>query len=337
MQEVDVDCVVHKGKLLFACISDNRESKALGGYQSFVEEGGTCPSALPPKGQEKLLELTAQVVAMFGDRINGCLHFEAKYDVEKDLALPIELNARIGGAECFTDVLSAWGINLAHCNLRIACGLRPPLPHNLHALANSISEPGIFTCDPIMYVASINFVPDWSGFGIIDVLEIGSDALTHPNFVDCDFYYKVDDKVALPPAGFSALGWMVCRSPEGPSAAVTKLEELLTYVAMELREPLNARLSVRLPSGKITDVELITDPGSEFKAKERVKRSKSMLIKDGSPHGTPGKLRPTRFSFVKGPGFPSPLSFSDLSLVRLDSDVLRSIISPEKEEFDTKT
>ena len=103
--------------------------------------------------------------------------------------------------------------------------------------------------------------------------------MTHGNFVDCDFYYKVGDKVALPPAGFSALGWMVCKSPLGSSDAVMQLETLLEYVVMDLVEPINNRLSVRLPSGEISDVVLLDDGAEETsKVADQLKRSPSMLI-----------------------------------------------------------
>jgi biotin carboxylase len=43
-QEVDIDCVVKDGRILFAAISDNFESHS---EPFFLERGGEAPSALP--------------------------------------------------------------------------------------------------------------------------------------------------------------------------------------------------------------------------------------------------------------------------------------------------
>ncbi|KAJ9513444.1 hypothetical protein QJQ45_006002 [Haematococcus lacustris] len=76
--------------------------------------------------QAQLLLLTRDVVAMFPG-LSGVVHFEAMYSDKGPV--PIELNARIGGAE--TPVMAAWGVDLAHAALRIAAGLPPVLPHKL--------------------------------------------------------------------------------------------------------------------------------------------------------------------------------------------------------------
>ncbi|GFH07012.1 ATP-grasp domain-containing protein [Haematococcus lacustris] len=90
--EVDVDCIVQDGQLLFACLSDNHPP----GGEVFVETGGRCPSTLPPSAQAQLLLLTRDVAAMFPG-LSGVMHFEAMYSDKGPV--PIELNARIGGAE----------------------------------------------------------------------------------------------------------------------------------------------------------------------------------------------------------------------------------------------
>lgn len=53
--------------------------------------------ALSYASQAKLVELAAHVVGLFGPALSGVLHFEAKYDLDSGVAMPIELNARIGG------------------------------------------------------------------------------------------------------------------------------------------------------------------------------------------------------------------------------------------------
>ncbi len=45
--------------------------------------------------------------------------------------MPIEINARIGGAETYSNVKAAWGVDLARAALRISLGLPPRLPARL--------------------------------------------------------------------------------------------------------------------------------------------------------------------------------------------------------------
>lgn len=79
-----MDCIVVRGQLLFACVSDNhpckRPSAGSGQLTAFVEAGGRCPSSLPDLAQAQLLALTARVVALFGDALSGVMHFEAMYN-----------------------------------------------------------------------------------------------------------------------------------------------------------------------------------------------------------------------------------------------------------------
>ena len=79
-----MDCVVVRGQMLFACVSDNHPCKqpsaGSGRLVAFVEAGGRCPSSLPDSAQAQLLVLTAHVVAMFGDALSGVMHFEAMYN-----------------------------------------------------------------------------------------------------------------------------------------------------------------------------------------------------------------------------------------------------------------
>ena len=95
-----MDCVIVRGQLLFACVSDNHPCKqpsaGSGRLMAFVEAGGRCPSSLPESAQTRLLELTARVVAMFGDALSGVMHFEAMYNPSTQVwaeaaALPVDV------------------------------------------------------------------------------------------------------------------------------------------------------------------------------------------------------------------------------------------------------
>ncbi|GAX83253.1 hypothetical protein CEUSTIGMA_g10679.t1 [Chlamydomonas eustigma] len=465
-QEVDIDCVVLHGQLLFACISDNHPCKQQQDCPlvTFMEAGGRCPSILPYEAQVSLLELTSKVTSMFGLGLTGVLHFEAMYDHETKVAAPIELNGRIGGAETYSNIMGAWGVDLARAAARVACGLLPELPaglrlqlnrgpgcpkspmwairshapiqygaegfhvatrysegasewppthlahsldayaveqprvtaddasiasdqklgvatvlttkekeyfslaakdevhsdegaqHNVKACQNKadsndhkceclesccckgrccywdflsgttvllprhlptsdvasdvycMSEPVpeshhlvdctcqcvqkalssmnkaaegdgdaafgqtvndkgalpyamessaeellvdpesrrvdvedvlcrscIVDLHPAAFVHSCNFVPDWTGLGIVEKLEVGSEALKHAGYVDSEVSYCVGAVAAMPPLGFGCLGWMVVKSETGPQEAEAVMTELLGYLDMRLR------------------------------------------------------------------------------------------------------
>ena len=74
------------------------------------------PARLSASQQRALVDLTQAVVAMYGDSITGAIHFEAK--ILGDVARPIELNLRLGGAETYMLIKAAYGVRL---RARFAC------------------------------------------------------------------------------------------------------------------------------------------------------------------------------------------------------------------------
>jgi hypothetical protein len=128
--QVDIDCVTLSGRLLFACVSDNHPaSGACEGARTFMETGGRCPSALPQSSQASLLCLARDVVRAVGPGLSGVLHFEAMLTPQGPV--PIELNARVGGAETYSNIKAAWGVDLAEAAVLAALGRTPRLPPNL--------------------------------------------------------------------------------------------------------------------------------------------------------------------------------------------------------------
>ena len=87
---------------------------------------------------------------------------------------------------------------------------------------------------PLSHVHSINFLPDWEGWGVIQRLELGHGAKVHPGYVDAEVYGRPGDRVALPPAGFSAMGWMVAQSNQGPEGAERAMQQMMEHVVIEL-------------------------------------------------------------------------------------------------------
>lgn len=124
--EVDMDCAVEKGILRFCAISDNFAPT----YPYFAEVGGLCPSRLGLQEQTALRDLLVSYVAAHGARLNGVLHFEAKYDPTRGKAYVIEVNNRLGSAETNTMIMNTYrGFQLGEALLR--CALDIPIVHQL--------------------------------------------------------------------------------------------------------------------------------------------------------------------------------------------------------------
>eukprot|EP00397_Hematodinium_sp_SG-2012_P007150 GEMP01007192.1.p1 GENE.GEMP01007192.1~~GEMP01007192.1.p1 ORF type:complete len:390 (+),score=47.13 GEMP01007192.1:107-1276(+) len=140
--EVDIDGFSLDGKVVFGLISDNFPA-ALPGFQ---ELGGVYPSQLPPHIQDALFAKLADVVKTF--EYSGCFHFEAK--VRSDgTVLPIEMNPRIGGAECPSALRTCADINMGRIFARHALGLPVEQGVNIKQVVCSANvhcdDPGVVT------------------------------------------------------------------------------------------------------------------------------------------------------------------------------------------------
>jgi biotin carboxylase len=136
-QEVDMDCIVQDGQVRFCAISDNFEPRP----PFFQEMGGLTPSALPPHAQHALTRLLHSFVRSHGNTLSGVLHFEAKYDFQRQDAFVIEVNCRMGSAETRDMIFAAYGIDLGEAFIRIALRrqLQPfPTAHICHAASVNI-------------------------------------------------------------------------------------------------------------------------------------------------------------------------------------------------------
>jgi len=116
--EVDIDGWACNGEVGFSLVSDNRPALE----PHFLEMGGIYPSQLPIAAVNALELLTKQVVAAFPG-MHSCFHFEAKVNPETFEVMPIELNARCGGAECPASVEAVSGYYLPEVAARLALGL----------------------------------------------------------------------------------------------------------------------------------------------------------------------------------------------------------------------
>ena len=128
--EVDIDGWAVDSRVQFCQISDNNPPIE----PFFLETGGTYPTRLPKEAKRALLRLTEDVFRAFPG-INSCFHFEARIrevqreDGSKDyICMPLELNCRVGGAECPASVEATTGYNLAQVSSCIALG-QPDAAH----------------------------------------------------------------------------------------------------------------------------------------------------------------------------------------------------------------
>uniref|UniRef100_A0A7S2PXE9 ATP-grasp domain-containing protein n=1 Tax=Zooxanthella nutricula TaxID=1333877 RepID=A0A7S2PXE9_9DINO len=131
--EVDVDGFARKGRgVEFKLVSDNRPAVE----PLFLELGGTYPSQLPEPAVRALEELTDKVVEAFPG-VHGCFHFEAKIDPKTLEVMPIEFNARCGGAECPASVHAVSGYYLPEVAARLALDLPVEPADPSHAVVAS--------------------------------------------------------------------------------------------------------------------------------------------------------------------------------------------------------
>eukprot|EP00667_Euglena_gracilis_P010244 EG_transcript_10424 len=210
--EVDIDCVVQDGRLMYAAVSDNFPTEA----PYFCETGGLAPSRLPTAQQAALLAQLQRFVASHGTALHGVMHFEAKYDPQRGAAYVIEVNLRMGGAETHCLNLHAWGHDLAESCARLACGL--PVP----------SAPGT----PLRAVASCNFRPPTAG--TLRRQTLPEKVVADAHFCGALLYYDPGTRVDLPPASFAALGWL-CASGAGAEEALEHLRRLAAQVQFDIQ------------------------------------------------------------------------------------------------------
>jgi biotin carboxylase len=184
------------------------------------------PPIMPDTDQASSLDLLKAVLGVWGNRISGVCHFEAK--MTNRGPAPIELNLRIGGAETPTLVRHAYGVDFAHEALKIA--LHNNTTTSFTKLATS---QGVLRC----YCSSINIVPDWAGEGKLESMVVDKGILLDPAFAGMHIYFKQDDIVRCPPIGSSYLGWLVARGAthDEAEANLTRLLGFISYKLVHVR------------------------------------------------------------------------------------------------------
>ncbi|ORC92253.1 biotin carboxylase [Trypanosoma theileri] len=207
-QEVDLDCCVENGQVVFCSISDNFETCP----PFFVEEGGLCPSVLPQREQEALRQLLEQFVSIHGECLHGVLHFEAKYDFNRRQAYVIEVNCRLGSAETNTMVRTCYrGLELGESLVRCALGLSVVEQLARHYPEEVLKQKHMLTglrgCfPPTCFCASVNVYPTMEG-----VLVRADVDTTDKSLVEYSVSGVPGVFVAPPPKAFYLLAWMVAK------------------------------------------------------------------------------------------------------------------------------
>jgi biotin carboxylase len=219
--EVDLDCLVEDGQVRFCAISDNFETHP----PFFQETGGLTPSALPHKPQQALRSLLLDFVRSHGRALTGVLHFEAKWDSQRDAAYVIEVNCRMGSAETRDMVATAYGIDLGEGFIRLALGMP------LFAIPRA----------PRCHAASVNIYPASQG-----VLRTQSIDQHDPSHVAHALSFKPGDIVTDPTF---MIAWIVATAHTAHQAieAVQRLTNNYTATLVIDKEEQENSISASLP------------------------------------------------------------------------------------------
>eukprot|EP00924_Labyrinthula_sp_SR-Ha-C_P014004 maker-scaffold_5-snap-gene-20.6-mRNA-1 protein AED:0.00 eAED:0.00 QI:154/1/1/1/1/1/2/76/503 len=133
--EIDVDGFAINGIPAFWCVCFNKEVDSV----YFQEQGGVYPagSNLTEAQMAAVAETVKNVFKSF-PKVHGCFHFEAivsretaprrmslnffnwRKRVEAPICVPIEMNLRVGGAECPSSVFASTGVNLVAAAIKLA-------------------------------------------------------------------------------------------------------------------------------------------------------------------------------------------------------------------------
>ncbi|KAL3140541.1 hypothetical protein ABBQ32_005121 [Trebouxia sp. C0010 RCD-2024] len=139
--EVDVDLVLSEGQAVYGAITDNWPTVE----PYFNETGSNCPSILPTKQQQELMQMAVQSTNCLGFK-QGVFHVELKYTSRGPRL--IEVNCRMGGGPVHNTNLLVWGVDLVEEHLMTCAGIpsRPPV-----------------AARPLMYIAEYSINAQKSG------------------------------------------------------------------------------------------------------------------------------------------------------------------------------
>lgn len=208
--EVDVDIIVQNGKIKFASVADNLQTRE----PFFIESGYELPSSLPTETQRQIIEQAEVVLERMGV-INACVHFETK--LTKNGPVPLEVNMRMGGSEVWPSVKKVWDFDLIQAAVHVACGVYIP----------KVAQDR----QPKAFISGMTLVPEKSG--VLSSLVYPKDIEKQPGVEEFHFLREVGDTILAPPADFDFLGWVTV-SGSNHNDAREALGALLKQVEYEI-------------------------------------------------------------------------------------------------------
>ncbi|CAL1161518.1 unnamed protein product [Cladocopium goreaui] len=211
--EVDVDGWAKDGDVEWMLVSDNKAVLS----HACCETGGVYPSQLPKDLVELLRELTRKVV-LACPGLHSAFHFEALINPESKEVMPIELNLRLGGAECPCGVEAVTGIFLP---LAAAClALGQPFPWPVH-------------CAPkVKVAASTNEYA--SHAGIVEACEGSEELYADPDFLGAAFFGTQGATYEPMRGSMSCLCW-ICAGGGDASEAAENLQRCISLCKLKVQ------------------------------------------------------------------------------------------------------
>ena len=271
-----VDGYACQGNVRAAFVADNRTPLQPG----FCETGGTYPSQLPPSAQKAILEMTEKVCSAFEH--HGAFHFECLVRLKKGRGsgsgssggssgdggdgstdssewevMPIELNARIGGAECPAAVEATTSTSLVLAALSLALGSDGDYRSDAWMLAEDYTAetraikaapatvrqraplvfPHRFPFGSLLpsVVVSVNFHARHEGILAVLAHEIPSNLRLELQAVTLQLHHSLVGCAVGPGQGSrSCLGWIACRGAD-EKEATSRVKRLLSCVRYRLQ------------------------------------------------------------------------------------------------------
>lgn len=212
--EVDVDGWAKDGDVEWMLVSDNKPVLS----HACCETGGVYPSQLPEDLVELLRELTRKVV-LACPGLHSAFCFEALINPESKEVMPVELNLRLGGAECPCGVEAVTGIFLPLAAARLALG--QPFPWPVH-------------CAPkVKVAASTNEYA--SHAGIVEACEGSEELYADPDFLGAAFFGTQGATYEPMRGAMSCLCW-ICAGGGDASEAAENLQRCISLCKLKVSQ-----------------------------------------------------------------------------------------------------
>ncbi|CAK9058984.1 unnamed protein product [Durusdinium trenchii] len=213
--EVDVDGWAKDGQVEWMLVSDNKPLQS----HACCEMGGVYPSQLPEHLQELLRELTRQVVRA-SPGLHSVFHFEALVNLETQEVMPVELNLRVGGAECPCCVEAVSGVFLPLMAARLA------IPSVLdQSPVQALEAP------QVQVAASTNEYAQHKG--VVEACEGSEELYSDPSFLGAAFFATKGSSYEPLRGAMSCLAWLAAGGRDA-NEAEQNLQRCLSFCSLKV-------------------------------------------------------------------------------------------------------